>query len=104
MQCLEELGHRPNRDLPLLGGAVHADLAVLEEAHMPVAVQREGGKHYSRSTPHVELGGTVLERRLLQLAGCTVVSVPGHVWKLWDMPEEQVMYLCGQMAEAGVPL
>ena len=60
-----------------------------------------GGRpaHHSRSVPHAELGDAVMERRLLELAGRHVVSVPRHLWRVWEGPEEQLMFLHARLAE-----
>ena len=58
-----------------------------------------GGWQYSRNAPHSELGEAVVERRLLALAGYRVVSVPRHLWKVWDRPEEQIMFMHARLAE-----
>ena len=102
------MGCEPIEGLSGLGGAVVADLVLtspptavvtgLGEGRVrqlrrsdknAMAVQREDhggggvGRRYSRNAPHSELGEAVVERRLLTLAGWTVVSVPRHLWHLW---------------------
>ena len=123
----------------MLGGAVHADLAVLSwprsaprergpsadgrendprNPFMMFAIQREGGGgggsgsphatgrggrghlSYSRNPPHAVLGEALVERRLLEITGWTVVPVGRHVWKVWEGQEEQMMFLLGCMDDA----
>ena len=55
---------------------------------------------YSRNPPHAVLGEAVVERRLLELAGWSVVPVGRHVWKVWEGKEEQMMFLLGCMDDA----
>lgn len=76
------------------GGGGGAAVVVLRQDHLG------RGMHYSRNAPHSELGEAVVERRLLALAGWRVVTVPRHLWKVWEQPEEQLMYLYAKLAEA----
>ena len=140
------MGCEPVEGLPLLGGALLADLALTSAPSLGISesdagssspsgsrqcgggrysrrggrsrgggsgwegnvvvrregVGGEGGRpaHHSRSVPHAELGDAVLERRLLELAGRHVVSVPRHLWRVWEGPEEQLMFLHARLAEA----
>ena len=34
------------------------------------------------------------------MAGYRVVSVPRHLWKVWDRPEEHTMFMHARLAEA----
>ena len=118
-QVLEEMGCEPLEGLPVLGGALLADLALTSApggSTSKVAVQRQGGldgggggqgggmggslsSGLSRNAPHEVLGEAVVERRLLELAGWRVVPVERHVWKVWEGPEEQLMYMHARLAE-----
>jgi hypothetical protein len=67
-----------------------------------VAILREGPKQYTRSTPYLPLGDTLLTHALLRSHGWCVVRLPWYEWRMLGSDADQVAYLYSKLIEAGV--
>lgn len=83
-----EVQHSTGQDLAQ--GALTIDVFISSQQ---VAIQLDGPGQFFSNPPHLPLGDTLLEWRLLLSTGFKVVSVPFYAWQAAGSPQERRSYL-----------
>ncbi|KAL6764911.1 hypothetical protein V8C86DRAFT_2465513 [Haematococcus lacustris] len=103
LQALDEMQLWAAEDGTAVDGSVAVDLALVTPS-CKVAILRLGPRQHTRTSPYLALGSTLLTQRVLELDGWVVISVPWFEWRMHHGLEEQLAYLYGKVAAAGVKI